>query len=334
MNQIQIIQQILQFPVLTVKHKKKLQSRKIVNKKLNQISEKKSKMKNMKAAFYSFLLSVFFFPSLCAASECKVVINEINIMDTQKVNKNDYIELKSTCNSDTPLRGYKLIGFNCESTIGTIDLIITLWNHRTDKNGFFTVGGTDVAADLKVPSDFIKYRTGLEKQKVKKISNFFNKIVDTKNAIGLLYDSKQINPFKKFVLSDKQTNIKITEEILEQLTEYLIDLVVFGENKTCAQCKLFEKINDEFALKKYLLPTTPANKDISLNRCGIESTGFLPEKFKLGKHTPGKPNDCTGPHFLLDDLIPVNVISTYATDYDDIQGAMCSNQPTCTASNI
>lgn len=56
----------------------------------------------------------------------------------------------------------------------------------------------------------------------------------------------------------------------------------------------------------------------------------MPEKFKLGDPTPGRPNDCTGPHFLLEDYIPENVLSAYIPDCDDFEAASCSNQPTCT----
>lgn len=154
-------------------------------------------------------------------------------------------------------------------------------------------------------------------------------------AIGLLHDMKKINAFNDFVLSKKQPNIKINDDIFTQLKNYLIDLVVFGDSKACDKCKLFERINDEFALKNYILrefPTNAAKKDISLNRCAVESSGFLPEKFKLGILTPGKSNDCTGPHFMLADFIPMNVNSVYADDFDDSESASCSNQLTCTAS--
>lgn len=133
-----------------------------------------------------------------------------------------------------PLRGYKIIGFSCQSTSGTIDLIITLWNNRIDKNGFFTVGDVS-SADLKVPNDYIKFQS---------------------DFVG-----KQIEP----------------------------------------------------------------KKVVSLNRCAVESSGFLPEKFKIGNPTPGKANDCTGPHILLENIVPANV---YSDDFDDTEEASCSLQPT------
>lgn len=118
------------------------------------------------------------------------------------------------------------------------------------------------------------------------------------------------------------------------MKNYLIDLVVFAENKACDKCTIFEKIKDDFASKKYILREFPTNskKDISLNRCAVESSGFLPEKFKFGNPSPGNINDCSGPHFLLDDFIPVDVTSISTDDYDDSEGASCSNQRTCETS--
>lgn len=144
-----------------------------------------------------------------------------------------------------------------------------------------------------------------------------------------------MNSFKKFALSKTQPNIKINREILEELKSYLIDLVVYGEDKACTRYSLFEEINSEFASKEYILrefPTNSAKEDISMNRCAIESSGFLPEKFKLEYPTPGKPNDCTGPNFLLENDVPVNMVYSYADDFDEFEDASCSNEATCSAS--
>lgn len=118
------------------------------------------------------------------------------------------------------------------------------------------------------------------------------------HAIGLLHDAQKFNPFGDFVLSKQQKEIKINGVIIDQLKNYLIDLVVYGENRACEKCTIFEKIWNEFESKKYILrgfPTKSSNKDLSLNRCAVESIGFVPEKFNYGETTPGKPNDCTGP---------------------------------------
>lgn len=143
----------------------------------------------IKGTIALLVISLIFFSSVKSESVCEIVINEINIIDPQSPKKSEFIELKSTCNVQIPLRGYKLIGFNCQTAIGTIDLVITLWNVRTNKNGFFTIGGSDVStADLKIPNDYIKYKSSFNNN-FPSIGGFLAK----KNirAIGLLYDKKK-----------------------------------------------------------------------------------------------------------------------------------------------
>lgn len=54
-------------------------------------------------------------------------------------------------------------------------------------------------------------------------------------------------------------------------------------------------------MKGVLKKRKPSCNDIYLNRCTIENTGFLPEMLKLGDPTSGAENDCTGPHFILEE---------------------------------
>lgn len=181
-----------------------------------------------------------------------VIINEIQIVDPKKPEKKEFIELKST--SDSPniaLRGYKLIGFNCQSKTGTIDLVVTLWNQRMDKNGLFTIGGSDVStANLKIPNEFTKCKSEFVGKQT--ISNLFGQ--KEVRAIGLLHDKN--NAFSNIILSKKTPNIKIDDGITNQLRNYLVGLVVYGDN-ACEKCSLFEKINDDFASKKYILREFP-----------------------------------------------------------------------------
>lgn len=283
----------------------------------------------MKTMFCSLLIISLSFASV--ECDCKVVINEVNVFDPQKPGNKEFIELKSTCDEDIALRSYKLIGFNCQSVSGTIDMIVTPWNHLL-KNGFFTIGGTEVSkADLKIPSDYIKLKSDFDTGK--KVQQTITNFLMGKNvrAIGLLHDERKNNPFDKFKLSKKQPSIKIDDEILEQLKEYLEDLVVYGESNSCSKCEIFEKIKNEFS-QKYILRDFTMKTDITLNRCTVQSSGFLPERFKLGKPTPGEMNDCTGPRFILEDQIVVSATSCYVDDYDNLDCASCSNQNECTAS--
>lgn len=174
-------------------------------------------------------LSVFLITSV--QSDCKVVINEINVVDPKKPEKHEFIELKSTCGGSFSLRGYKLIGFNSQSKTGTIDLVVTLWNERTNQNGFFTIGGSEVSTvNFKLPHDMVKFKTCFTGRS-SVMSNFMpNKEI---RAIGLLHDSERNNVFKDFMLTNKQPLVKSNDNIIEQLKKYLIDLVVYSRDKTC-----------------------------------------------------------------------------------------------------
>lgn len=289
-----------------------------------------------KLVFYLTFLSVFWI--ICAQNDCKVVINELNVVDPKRPAKNEFIELKATCGGKFPLRGFKLIGFNCQSRSGTIDLVVTLWNERTNENGYFTIGGSGVSnANFKFSHDMVKFRSGFNKG-TSVITNFMTTTNKDLRAFGLLYGTN--NAFQDFVLDKKQPFIKISDSIIDQLKKHLIDLVIYAPEKECEcnKCDVFEIVHEEFLSKDYTLHEIVMNaekSDISLNRCTVESEGFLPQKFKLGNPTPSSENDCTGPNFVLKDRIldiigPVNEQTPYADDFDDIDGASCSNQ--CTTS--
>lgn len=176
----------------------------------------------------------------------------------------------------------------------------------------------------------VNYRSGFNPTQNQLLSNF---LANTNiRAIGLIYDVG--NPFPEFTLTKKQPFIKITDQIIDQLKKHLIDLVIYAQKKECDKCDLFEIIHEEFGTQDYTLRgfvTKRDKSDISLNRCAIESAGFLPSKFKLGNPTPGKENDCGGPRFILkehitDVIASVNQNASYPDDFDDLEGAGCSNQ--------
>lgn len=159
----------------------------------------------MKFLFLSFLLFSSEFVSIIKSQDnCKVIINELNITDTSRPEKNQFVELKSTCGGIIPLHSYKLIGINAQTKPATIDLIITLWNERTNANGFFTIGGSEVpSADMKIPHDMVKFKSSFTGR-----SSLMAKFMPNTElrAIGLLHDSNTNNAFKDFVFSIDREN--------------------------------------------------------------------------------------------------------------------------------
>lgn len=276
--------------------------------------------------------------------DCKVVINEVNLIDAKFPKKSDYIELKQTCakGNQMSLKGYKLIGLSCKANTGTIDTVGTLWNFKMNKTGFFTIGGLQIEnADVRMPNVMIKTQNSFSKVKMRPLSTSFLTIANNEvRAIGLLFDEG--NSFKDVVLNEKIQLLPIKEKNFEILEKYLVDLVVFAAKVPCDKCELIEKIHTDFIQRKYILRDMQSNlenNEISLNRCTIESTGFAPHMFKLGNPTPGAANDCTGPHFVLEDNIleatgPVSDHFSYPDDNDHEFDESCSsqNQPTCSSS--
>lgn len=289
-----------------------------------------------------FFVLAFLLSALCALvlsnQPCAVVINEVNFLNPENPEKKEFIELKATCGSSVPLRGYKLIGMDCKGKYGSVELVVTLWNEKTDKNGYYTIGGPEVSnANIRIPHDLIKFRRGFAGSS-KSMSNFVTNGFRRLHAIILLHDSESLNPFDVFVLTKKNTYYIIGDRMLAILKQYTIDMVVYTEKAECDECEMVEIIHSEYAEKRYTLRETMTNlqrQDISLNRCTLESIGFVPEKFKIGTITPGSENDCNGLHFILEENIekvisPVKMHADYQDDYDNTEGAHCSSM--CTSS--
>lgn len=273
-------------------------------------------------------------------ASCGFVINEVNVIDPSKPEKKEFIEMMSTCEeSYVALRGYKLIGINAgkkADSVATIELVITLWNEHISGSKYFTVGGSDIThANLKVPDPKIKFRESFHSG-ISSITNFISNGNRNLNAIGLLYDRG--NSFSEITLTADKNFIRIDANILEILKKYMVDMVVYTKLHDRDRCNIFEEINADLANKKYALRefTSTPGRDITLNRCALELTGFLPEKFKIGKATPGSDNDCTGAHYILEDHIldvipPVISRHTYPTEYEgEIIDYMY--EPECTSS--
>lgn len=110
-------------------------------------------------------------------------------------------------------------------------------------------------------------RAGFEKTNKSTISNFLlNKNTEI-HALGLLYD--HMNSFKEISFPNKKNFQPINEQMVETLSKYLIDLVIYGERAQCDKCEIIEKIHKDFSKRKYMLRELQSNmngRDISLNR--------------------------------------------------------------------
>lgn len=132
---------------------------------LNRSFVKRSNLPKMRKFVALTLLQFFIFVSSEPKSE--VVINELNIIDPEKPERKEFIELKSTKegSKSVPLRGYKLIGLSAGEKETFIELVVTLWNENIDESGFFTIGGDLVTgANMKIPINFAKAKLKVDIQ--------------------------------------------------------------------------------------------------------------------------------------------------------------------------
>lgn len=248
-----------------------------------------------------------------ADEKCKVFINELNTGSPGVVHKMDFIELSVfDCpkkSKSTSFQGYKLIGISAGSGRSDgmlIDLVVNLWNANWNPNKFFTIGTEDVSnADLTTDSPYVTYRN---KYSGSTKDNALFMLTGNRHlhAIALLY--KHSNNFNELTLSAKKPYIIIDDKLKDLIKKNLVDLVVYGRKAPYDNCVLFTDLYNEYTNMDYILREFDNNQeglDRTLNRCTVVSTnGFVPEHFKLGAPTPGAENDCTGPHFIIERLLP------------------------------
>lgn len=127
------------------------------------------------------------------------------------------------------------------------------------------------------------------------------------HAIALLY--KESNNFPELALSMKNPYIIINDNIKQVIHDNLVDMVVYGRQAPYDNCVLFNDLYNEFTMDYVLreFDNSQANPplDRTLNRCTVDyMAAFVPNHFKLGLPTPGAPNDCTGPHFVIEPHLP------------------------------
>lgn len=238
---------------------------------------------------------------------CTLVINEINSDDPAYFGKSDFLELISYCNGvqkPTYLQGYKIIGIStgtAQSNKMTVELVINLWNNRTNENGFLTVAGPNVKnADSYVPNTSVNYRNKYQRNQ-QTMDRFLKTGNKDLQAIAVLYSKGSL---PQFTISPSQTFITLNEELKNVIKDNIVDLIVYGRRAPYDSCELFLDLYPDYTNRKYVLrefDIAKKQREITLNRCTLETCGFLPEKFKLGNPTPGGENDCSGTHFILEE---------------------------------
>lgn len=277
---------------------------------------------------------------------CNFLINEINT-NSPKVLKNlEFIELKMECTNErksNSLQGFKVIGISIEQVNGkqvmTIDLIANLWNEKLKASSdFFTIGGSNVpSVDLKTDSPYVLYRNKFTKN-TQSLNSFFKKDNNNLHAIAIIYKKGYV--FPEFVINLKKPFIIINSDIQELIKKNLVDFIVYGTKSPYDNCQLFTNLCTEYVNKEYILREFDNNKgnDRTLNRCSFDRNAFRPDKFKLGSATPGKENDCSGPHFFLEQFLsaiamPVQQEILNSDNFDEINQSLEQiNVPQCTAS--
>lgn len=282
-----------------------------------------------------------------ADAPCNLVINEINSDDPQYFGKSDFLEFISYCDREqksTSLQGFKVIGIStgtANSNKMTVELVINLWNNRTNENGFLTVAGPNVPnADSYVPNPSVHFHNQYQRNQ-KTMDRFLKTGNKDLQAIAVLYNKRSSLP--EFTISKSQVFIQLNEELKNIIKDNLVDLVVYGRRAPYDSCELFLDLYPGYANRKYVLrefDLAKKQRDITLNRCTLETNGFLPEKYKLGDSTPGRENDCTGTHFLLEEhltsITPGLQDKTYNLEDTEMNEASLFNEDTaqCTSSQI
>ena len=102
-------------------------------------------------------------------------------------------------------------------------------------------------------------------------------------------------------------SVKIDNDLKAKLKEYVLDGVVYARRSVYTSCSIYEEIIPKFRdmESSYVLTDYDyeESRDNSLNRCTELTDPFMPETFKLGLPTPGSENDCSGPRFILSEII-------------------------------
>jgi hypothetical protein len=99
----------------------------------------------------------------------------------------------------------------------------------------------------------------------------------------------------------------ITDDMKSLIMDHMVDAYIYLKIYFYNSCQFFKiilffKTNKE-TFKIGTEWDTKDSEDLSVNRCPVDNNVqyFVFNEFKLGKLTPHQDNDCSGPHYLLDE---------------------------------
>ncbi|MEM7106551.1 MAG: hypothetical protein AAF502_25735 [Bacteroidota bacterium] len=278
-----------------------------------------------------------------AESTCQLLINEINADNPQNLESLEFIELKQVncANRRIDLSGYRIL---VVKGLGTskqpeIEGVISLpRGFVTLPNGLFVIGDEAVTPtpQLLFSNDKVVLRQKfyLSQQSGGLLRHF---ALSNGNVVPFGILLLKIAPTdiltiqSKLQISRNKQFIPLNEAMMQLLSPFIIDVVVYCRRSGFTTCSVFEDLVPAFRGKDYILRDWEAKgsgkPDHSLNRC---TDNFLPYQylyFKLGKPSPMAENDCTGLRFVLSnqmqanaDDAPADIPSVYEPISDVMQG--------------
>lgn len=108
-------------------------------------------------------------------------------------------------------------------------------------------------------------------------------------------------------------SVALSDELQNIIFHNIVDMCVYARKHFVTKCTFFQRVNQfKWNMMQHKIASqfnTPNNEELSINRCPVipEDVNllFMNTLFRLGKMTPFMANDCTGPHFTLDNEINI-----------------------------
>jgi hypothetical protein len=184
-------------------------------------------------------------PQLQALCKTKILINEVS-------SQTHFIELSDGGRGNTDLSGYVLVLFDVTSNSSYFTAPLT--GYKTDKNGYFLLGGESLDPDILVSPNSVQY---------------------SGTAVALYIDSPV-----KFPIGSSPKRSQIA------------DVIVYGENKSATELLLNILQPYDYQINVDWELDLSAGEE-SFSRCWSHDQ-VDPESFVITHSTPRHPNNCSG----------------------------------------